>query len=90
MKIHPKITGEIKKTQEEKRSIEVPQETKKAAGKKVVDLSGDGLLIQKGKDAISAHEAKGQEKVARIREQIQSGSYKIDEDRLAEILEEKL
>jgi len=92
MKIEPKpIRSTTKAKAHESSGVEHSSGTSSASSSKgVINLSDDTLLVKKAMEGIKSHEAGTSEKVAKLKEQISSGSYRIDEDALAKILEEKL
>ncbi|MGV8121240.1 MAG: flagellar biosynthesis anti-sigma factor FlgM [Candidatus Xenobiia bacterium LiM19] len=92
MKIEPKpIRSTPKAKVQDSTTVEHSSGTGTISSSKgIVNLSDDTVLVKKAMDSIRSYEAAPSEKVARLKEEIASGSYKVDEDALARILEEKL
>jgi negative regulator of flagellin synthesis FlgM len=69
----------------------VEKATAAASGADRVDLSDQARELQAARAAIQQMEDVDHEKVARIREQVQSGTYKVDAQKIAgKMLEETL
>ncbi len=90
MRIDPRWTKIVSTEKTENPKVNFSQGEEKGTAKKVVNLSGDTLLVKKATEHINAHEAKGSEKVSRLKAEIESGNYKVDEEKLANILEKLL
>jgi len=92
MKIEPKpIRSTPKAKVQESPGVEHSSGTTAASSSKgIINLSDDTMLVKKAMDSIMSHEAAPNEKVAKLKEKIASGRYRVDEDALARILEEKL
>lgn|GEM_PF-2322202 len=92
MKIEPKpIRSTPKAKSKESPNAEPSSGTGATSSSRgIVNLSDDTLAVKKVIEDIKSHEAKPGEKVERLKEEIASGKYRVDEDALARILEEKL
>jgi len=90
MRIDPRLTKIVGNEKTESPKINPAQGEEKGTAKKIVNLSGDPLLVKKATEQIGTYEAKGSEKVSRLKAEIESGNYTIDEEKLARILEKLL
>lgn len=86
MKIDPTQFNPIKNIKKKNR-IEMPIEEPKASDKKLFNISSDSMLVQKGLDALKTYGSVSTEKLKSIKESISSGTYEVNYNRLAEIIE---
>jgi flagellar biosynthesis anti-sigma factor FlgM len=91
MKIDPRHIADVKKVRSQK-DVTTPKAAAEKASttKKVVDLSDDAMLVKKAKESIDSAGEALSPKVQKIKELVDSGNYKVDDEKLAEILEKLL
>lgn len=86
MKIDPTQFNSIKNIKKKSR-IEIPIDEPKVTEKKLFNVSADSMLVQKGLDALKTYGSMNAEKLKGIKQAVDSGTYEINYDKLAEIVE---
>jgi flagellar biosynthesis anti-sigma factor FlgM len=90
MRIDPRYNKPVNSEKIESKKVEHTAAGEAAKAKKVVNLSSDPLLVNKAKEQITAHESPASGKVSSLKQDIDSGNYKVDEEKLAQIMEKLL